>query len=513
MLHYTEAIGLDIGSHAAKAVHVRRRWGRIAIESADWVRLPADEHDRQRVLESFVTKKGWRGLPCVLAPPMDGVMLQSIRVQPHDPRPFSSIVDLEMSQFSGLAEDSTIRDYSVSRDADGSRILLAVGRVDSVEASLDLAIASGLNPVQVTPQATALFNIVSRRWRGSRKSTFVVINIGHRSTNVIVGTRSTLLDARHMPHGGNLLGDGVQAIGSDAGSQSATELNRWLDALCSCLAVCEGMEDIENLPVDGVILCGGASRTEGLKQALATRLNKPVQLLRELGRISYVEDVERRAVATGLALAGMGIGRIQLTLLPPKTRETITLHSQANYWIGSGCALVAALLVLLVGASVELYLKQNYLAHARSMLSSITALEAKQADLQKRNERLEAQVRPFAAVVHNGDILRTAIGAVSRAKRPNDWIARIADANAYFDGTDVIPEGISPFSQLVIEGHTPTTDFSSVRSMIETLRNSPGILDADLLGDDTLRTTTDANADWIQQTCERFVIGFTLPTP
>jgi Tfp pilus assembly PilM family ATPase len=514
MLHYTEAIGLDIGSHAVKAVHIRRRWGRISIEKAVRVRLPADAEERRRVLDSFVTKNGWRGLPCVLAPPVDGVMLQSIDVDPQDPRPIASIVDLEMSQLSGLSEATTIRDYIVTRDIGVRHVVLAVGRVDSVQAAVDLAVAAGLRPVQVTPQCTALYNVVARQWRGGRKSSFIIVDVGHHRTTVVVGNRTRLLDARHIPLGGGTFSRGLQKLGAEGGAAASAELDRWTEALASCLSVCAGTgSDDGTTPPEAIILTGGGAQIEGLRERLSSRFDQPVSRLSQLMSKPQIEHAERMALATGLALAGMGIGRIRLTLLPASTREAITLHSQAGYWVASGIALICAILSLLGGTALDLYRKQTSLANAQERLRTLTLAEEELASLRDSNTQLEDQIRPFTSLVHNGDILRTAVGAVTRALHPNDWLTRIADASCYFNGQDVPPKGITPFEQIVIEGHTPATDLATIRAMIEELRNSPGVLDADLLGDDALERMHADHPRPQRDDCETFAIGLTLPTP
>ncbi len=514
MLHYTEAIGLDIGSHAAKAVHMRRRWGRISIEKAVWVRLPEAPDERRRVFESFIRKNGWKGLPCVVAPPVDGVMLQSISVEPRDPRPVASIVDLEMSQLSGLSESTTIRDYVVLRDMSARHITLAVGRVDRVQDSVDFAVAGGLRPVQVTPQATALYNVVARQWRGGWRSSFIVVDVGHHRTTIVVGTRTRLLDARHIPLGGADFSKGLRELGSDHSAAASTALDRWIDALSACLAVCNGMSsDGERPPPEAIVLTGGGARIEGMKERLASRLEYPVSLMTQLTAKPKIEQGERMALATGLAMAGMGIGRIRLTLLPATTREAITLHSQAGYWITSGIALIVAVLTLLVGAALELHRKRTMLDATRGRLEALTIAEADLASLEERNDQLEAQIRPFMALIHNGSILRTAIGAVSKARHPEDWLTRITDAATYFNGEAAPPEGITPFDQLVVEGETPSTDLETIRAMIDSLRNSPGILDADLLGDDRLEREDESTRAPQQKDCERFAVELTLPTP
>lgn len=513
MLHYTEAIGLDIGSHAVKAVHLRRQWGCLRAYASVRARLPQNADDRRRILESLVAKNGWTGMPCVVAPPAETIMLQSISVPPADPRSSSGIVELEMSQLHDYSDAATVYDYSVQRETNGRRILLTVAREDGVQAALHLASAAGLHPVQVIPEATALFNVVSRRWRGGRQSTFIIVDVGHHRTTVVVGTRRTLLDARYIPHGGEHFGVGIRSIGATTTAAVLEEVDRWLDALADCLAVCTGLGEPDTLAADGMVLVGGGAHIAGLKERLTTRFDIPVSPLGDWGTLASHDNTEHMALAMGLAMAGMGIGRIRLTLLPPDIRKTISLHSQAGYWIAGCAALMLAMLILVVGATLERHQKQMRLKSARAHLNAIITAEKQLETLETQNAKLNTQLQPFATLVHNGDILRTAIGAVTRAKHPNDWLTHIADSSAFFQGDPPPARNIAPFDELIIEGYTPTTDLSSIRNMIEALRESPGILDADLLEDNTLEQRAVSDVSWNPAACEPFTIGLTLPTP
>jgi len=129
--------------------------------------------------------------------------------------------------------------------------------------------------------------------------------------------------------------------------------------------------------------------------------------------------------------------------------------------------------------------------------------------------------------VHNGEILRAVVHAIGESKHPDDWITLIADAESYAEeGQEESGGGAretrasrrkgtarKEFEQVVIEGYTPVEDLSTVRAMIEALRNSPGIAGADLLADDRVNRDEARDERWAMTRCRLFAVEITVPTP
>ena len=118
----------------------------------------------------------------------------------------------------------------------------------------------------------------------------------------------------------------------------------------------------------------------------------------------------------------------------------------------------------------------------------------------------------------NGKVVRRLIVALGAAKHPDDWITLISDMHSYENppldelSVPAPPTGVGSLDgsldirSIVVEGYTPIEDFSTIYSMIETLRGYDGIFDADLLGDDRLREDPLRDQRWEQYKGRLFAI-------
>jgi hypothetical protein len=155
-------------------------------------------------------------------------------------------------------------------------------------------------------------------------------------------------------------------------------------------------------------------------------------------------------------------------------------------------------------------------------LAGLHALDRKLGVTESLNEQLESRVVPFRTAVENAGVLRIALESVSRAKHPDDWLSLFADAGAYFrdSGAGGVPvestpglDGGAGLVNIIVEGFTPVDDFSTVGQMIERLHEQPGVVDADLLGDERLRDDPARDERWSDTGCSLFVIEMTLEVP
>ena len=80
------------------------------------------------------------------------------------------------------------------------------------------------------------------------------------------------------------------------------------------------------------------------------------------------------------------------------------------------------------------------------------------------------------------------------------------------DAAEILSPAALGFEQIVVEGYTPVADLSTVRTMIEALREHPAVEDADLLGDDRLREDPERDERWAPADCQLFAIEITVPT-
>ena len=523
MVYYKQAIGLDVGGHSAKAVRAVRRGRRVSFEETGWVRLPSDFGQRQRVLRTFVKKNGWEGLPCVVQLRGESVMLRRIDIAPEDPRSVEDIIAMETDQFNGLTDQGTASNHVAMRGIAGHRsIFMAVGRNDVIQRAVEMPGELALEIADVVPGAVAMFNAVSMLCPRSTRP-FVCVELGHDGTEVVVGQRRSILSVRRFPIGMRSIPESLRSPASSGAKASGLPMteasvlkaaDNWIHELQSCLRLYVSQFPGDSFDPEKIILCGGGARVPGISEKVEQTVGIKTLRLSDLRKTPVVRDIERFATAMGLAMAGIGKGYIRVSLLPHAVREKLILQSQKKYWVMSSVALVLATLIMILGIYTELKRKKAIVSVLKEELSGRRMLKEKLDEYRRLNNNLEGRVAPFRKAVHNGEILRAVIQAAAQAKHPDDWITLIADADSYFQAEqNADMEFWTNFGQIVIEGYTPVEDLSTVRAMIEALRKTPAVLEADLLGDDRVRADETRDEIWATTQCRLFAVEMTVAAP
>ncbi|MBN1558010.1 MAG: hypothetical protein JW951_07680 [Lentisphaerae bacterium] len=501
-----EAIGLDIGTHAAKAVRIIRAAGGVRVGKHDWVRLPAREEERERVLRSFIEKHGWSGRPCVVPMRGEGLMLRTLLRTPGDERSVADIVASETEPFDSLSDRGTVRDCVTQPRFAGRRsVCLAVARLDGVLRAVEFHDRIGLRVVDVVPGAVALFNAMLHFGHGGR-GLLACVDIGHRGTEICIGRARQIFFVRRLP------------VGADA---LPHEADRWLGELRKAMDLFGSQFPEPRYRLKRVLLCGGGALTETLPECVERATGVQTERLGERVRAGGIREIERYGTALGLGLAGLGKGRTHLSLLPRPIRENLVLKWQKKYWVLSGAALVLTCTVLTLGTWKEARRYEQALVERRAAFERQRQQRERLLEYEALNRRLEEQVTPLRIAVRNGALVRAVIAAAGTAKHEEDWITLIADARSYAGtsgedpraGTAAPSAEETQIAQIILEGYTPVEDLSTVRRMIEVLREHPAVADADLLGDDRVRTDAARDALWEGTGCRLFAVEVTPVAP
>jgi len=501
-MNHDEVIGLYAASNHFDVCHARRTRGRLAFDhhrmSLELGESPVPS------LRRASTEHGWLGLPCVIGIRGDSVVLRSYRVPEGESS--EDMLERKSADFTDLAPEQMIVGSRRMQDEHGTLMLMAIVRREIAERLCEQARAAGLRPVAVVPSSVAIYNAATRFLAPPRKGeALACLDVEEHYSDLVLGRNDCLHFAR-----------GIQAGAIDL--QNEQSKGNWAQKL-------GGLRDLlgedERIPPLGTVALSGLQEPFDVDiPAMATSsLQGLVLPADELAR-GY--DAVPPLAATGLAMAGSGEAPVQINLHPDGPTRA---PSGAWPWFVAAGILAASLLlcfVLLRGKRGQL---ERGADSAQAELASLGQLQAAGEGERLRIAEIDQLLGPLESGITNRQRVHDVLVAVESAKASNDWIVLIADNKSYFRdagnaATTRVPgpfaqdesarDPYAPFASLVIEGYTPSEDLSSIRAMIDRMKQHPAIHQVDLLGDDLLRASSERDAKWASTSSTLFAVEITL---
>jgi Tfp pilus assembly PilM family ATPase len=331
-------IGIDLGRYSLKAVLMQRKGGgRFVLQGyviQDVVNgLDAPEKlaaELRSVIEKLkpgmkncgVSLSGDEGIVRIIDQPptpreimRDALRLNGMILLGQDVRGMVLDCDAIEGGVSGFSPESGNRMRFLVAGVGRER----VGQIDKAFGE----IKAGLRGIQLSPVAT--FNAFEfAQEQIFTNEAFLLVDIGHRSSTVIVGAKKGIILVRSIDYGGNTLVDALMSAGAQTPQAAIMALDRgdeeMLDAarislatltreISSSIGFFEGRcED----NISRVHICGGPSQTRAIIQILAEELHLPCLAwnpferceiaLPEAGRTTLRTDVVNLHAACGVAV-------------------------------------------------------------------------------------------------------------------------------------------------------------------------------------------------------------------
>jgi hypothetical protein len=438
------------------------------------------------------------------------MMLNVVEVPAGGAQSIADIVAAEQERVEGLTDEDTAADHVVFRSAGHRYLLLVMARAHAVGRAAAVLSDLGEEDVgDIVPGSMALYRAVYELGSKAVAGSTMCIDIGHAGVEVVVGRGSKVLFSRCLAN---------EPVAED----KAAGAPPLADEVAACLESFHAAFSTPAFAVRRIVLNGGGALAHGIAEDIARAVGVETVGLGQWARRAPMPETERYGRAIGLAACGLRRGGAGISLLPRALRESRILVWQRRYWGLTALAMVGLVLLLAGGGFVQLRWEREYLRLRQVELAGLHALDRKLSAVEGLNAQLESRITPFRAAVENAAILRIALEAVSRAKHPDDWLSLFADADAYFGvareaaGAAAGAPGLDSDAGLVniiVEGYTPVDDFSTVGQMIERLHEQPGVVEADLLGDEQLRDDPARDERWADTGCSLFVIEMTLEVP
>jgi Tfp pilus assembly PilM family ATPase len=496
----------------------------------------------------WVEKCGLQRFPCVLGFAGSQSVFQPLTLAADDPRTNEQACSIEVVKFNEMASEQMTYGFApISVRKDQRSLLLAMARLSLVDAFLGIARESGLNVIELMPGPVALFNAFEALVE-QHEAPYLYLNIGASATEMAIGSSAGLLFARAFAAGGQVFTDAVakarklstgQAEDLKVSSSSVKAENSladafapaaalWLQELNACLAVYRSLYADPKLKPVKAILCGGSAALRGLPEFVSASLNVETVLADAMPGVPIKDKPAHFMAATGLALAGLGLGQANVSLLPPMVRDELSFKRQKPFWIAAGILAVAILAVSLLGGYRDFVRMEGHLKGKKLSLTRRQQLAGQIEQVTNQCNVVSRMAVPVKEMLTSGPVVRDLITLIANAKDPEDWVSLLADENYYFEPpsasdnplrlmpTDPRKPRVSgtnniAIQRVIVEGYyTRRSGLHTVKDLIAKLTNAASVASADSLGDDLRMPPPPGQTNPISPGVQPFAIDITV---
>ena len=348
-------IGVDLGSHTVKLAVMEQRLGKVQVQDYRLRRVVGAEatptlSERLAALGELISElRPEENTTWAVGMPGNRVSTRLIKLPFSDRERIEQTLPFELERFVPFDPEDFILDWrTVPHVGDGARVMCALAHRDEVQATLEGLQAVGVDPKHLVLDADAL-----GLFSDSAEHVQAIVDVGHDRTLVCLTRGDEVLAVRVISRGGGDLTEALSAamkadrgaaegqkhVGSlravvvaeweseevtDAhvtdpgpsarpGTRNATAvlttaIQPWLAALRVTLIA---LEDEVGTGVDEILLSGGGSSLDGMKQLLTQDLGVPVREIQLGEEADALGDPGRFALAHALAqrAAGLSTGR------------------------------------------------------------------------------------------------------------------------------------------------------------------------------------------------------------
>ena len=317
-------VGLDLGSHAVKAVALRanrRGWSLLA--AGELAMPPGERVTQEQVSETaaaLLDTLGLRRAHIATALSGQAVIVKRLALPPMRSEELAEAIPWEAEQYIPFAVADVQLDYQVldtnkALPAEALDVLLVAARRDRVNERIATVNATGRKPAVLDVEAFALANAYSMNYPNRADALCVLIHVGRSTTIVCALEQGQPVFTRDISLGGATYGDalerelgfdavatrrvlhgqksndesGVSEVLREVHQQLIMEIRKTLDFYWSTTKA---------QPLNRIVLSGGACQVEGLSELLDTEFNTVVE------RLDPFKLVSRPSRAVGAELDG-----------------------------------------------------------------------------------------------------------------------------------------------------------------------------------------------------------------
>jgi len=384
----SQAIGIDIGSHAVK-VAVLQRKGAVTKAVRLFRATLGGDTDAVRI-QGALKRAGISGGPALLGITGRDLIIRYTHVPPVPDWRLKLLMQFEINEVSGQSGGEVAADYrrvQLPVESDEQTVLVALARNTYLQPMLQAARGAGMKAGGGCPNSVAVFNAFLALAEWQEGQTTFVVNIGRDNIDMAIQRDGELLFARNMSGGGQLFTEAImntfglkepkaeknkitkgdltpkgQARYPDATAEKLANAmqgpaGQLVSMIQSSVMICRAQTKVTDLSIDRLVLTGGAARMPGIREYFQANMSVPVEIFdptaaMDLSALPQEDQAELGdvpadfAVAAGLAVTLLSPQSFRLEVLTESEKKKRHFIERTLWAVGA--AAVALLWVVLL---------------------------------------------------------------------------------------------------------------------------------------------------------------------
>ncbi len=422
---------IDIGNTSLKALRLSNESGTLQVIGFDHIQhgkilsgTGVKEQEKQELialsLRQFVQQNDLGKDEIIVAVPSANSFARFVNLPPVEQKRIPEIVKFEASQQIPFDINEVAWDWQLMSEAGVGEAKVGIFAIKNEVVTAELEHFSRENLpasyVQIAPMALYNYIVFDRPdLVHSDTQATVVLNIGAENTDLVVCTKSDVWQ-RTIPTGGNAFTKAI-ADTFKLSFEKAEKLKRTAPMSKYARQILQAMKPVftdlaaeiqrslgfyssshPNAKLARVIALGGGTRMRGLLQYLQQSLQMPIERpdsFKQVGinpavsAAKFHESVCDFGIVYGLAVQGLGLGRIESNLLPQSVARSMEWAAKARYFVAAACLVLVVSVLAFARVIID---RASYdKSQVRDKIESVLdAAQKVQSDLQTQQARASA---------------------------------------------------------------------------------------------------------------------------
>jgi len=428
---------IDIGNNSLKALRLSAEGGAVAVVGFENIQhgkiltgsgvKPAERDELVALsLRQLVNQQNLGKDDIIVSVPSQNSFSRFVKLPPVEKKRIPEIVRFEAAQQIPFDINDVQWDWQLMTEEESTETTVGIFAIKNeiVTSCMEDFSRENLQVGYVQMASMALYNYVlydrPDLVRSNSQAT-VIINIGAENTDLVVATKSTVWQ-RCIPMGGNAF---TRAIADTfkLSFEKAEKLKRTAPMSKYARQILQAMKPVftdlaseiqrslgfynssnPNTKLSKIIAMGGGTKMRGLLKYLQQTLQIPIErpdsfkrlaLSPEVSAPKFHESVCDFGVVYGLALQGLGLGRIESNLLPKTIARSMAWKNKSRYFVAASLILLAVSLLGFARTSLD---RINYDKN-RQVRQKIKGITSTATDAGSKVENEQSRGRTSAALI------------------------------------------------------------------------------------------------------------------